>query len=324
MGMFSMFYGLYGSYWFPFLNENRGPVLLDLLLDGGWQTFLYTSARFSYPEFDRTLFQRIPRSELHEGDPGLAGWQNDRRNVDRLLADLDARDPQRPFFAFMFFESPHARYYFPEEAVIRRPYLEDFNYATTDVAANIGLIKNRYINACHHLDGQFARVLDWLTERGLLDSTIVVITGDHGEEFMEKGHWGHNASFVDEQIRVPLVLWVPGRAPSVDERMSSHVDIAPTVMALLGVTNPPADYSLGHDLFGGDRPSQSVVADWDRLACVSHAGKAILPVRYNSFGRSVTLGPDDVALEGAAEARFLAAERPRLAAVMRNLARFGR
>ena len=95
-------------------------------------------------------------------------------------------------------------------------------------------------------------------------------------------------------------------------------------MTQLGVTNPPADYSLGNDLFGAERPEHSVVADWDRLACVSRAGKAILPVNYNAFGANRSLGPDDVELEGAAEASFLAGERPQLTAVMKNLARFSR
>jgi hypothetical protein len=324
MGMFSMFYGLYGSYWFSFLNETRGPALIDLLLDAGYQTSIYTSARFTYPEFDRTIFRRIPTAELHEGDEKLAGWENDRRNVTQLLGDIEHRDPARPFFAFMFFESPHAQYYFPEESVIRRPYLENFNYAITDFAANIGLIKNRYVNACHHLDSQFARVFESLEKQGLLDSTIVVVTGDHGEQFMEKGHWGHHATFVDEEVRVPLVIWAPGRPPLRETRMSSHLDIVPTVMTLLGVTNPPADYSLGHDLFGGDRPEKCVIADWDRLACVSREGKAILPVNYQTFGRSQALGPDDVALEGAAEADFLASQRGDLVSVMRNLSRFSR
>jgi membrane-anchored protein YejM (alkaline phosphatase superfamily) len=139
--------------------------------------------------------------------------------VTRLLADIDGRDPARPFFAFMFFESPHAQYYFPEESVIRRPYLKNFNSATTDIAANIGLIKNRYINACHHLDSQFERVLTQL-QGGLLDSTIVIIASD--QEFMEGPE--ACASFVDEQIRVPLVIWARPAA-RVETRMSSHLDI---------------------------------------------------------------------------------------------------
>ncbi len=324
MGMFSMFYGLYGSYWFAFLNETRGPALVDLLLDANYQTAIYTSARFTYPEFDKTIFQRIPTAELHEGDPALAGWQNDRANVTHLLADIDGRDPARPFFAFMFFESAHAQYWFPEESVIRRPYLTNFNYAITDYAAHIDEIKNRYVNACHHLDGQLARVFEHLERAGLLDSTIVIVTGDHGEQFMEKGHWGHHASFVDEEVRVPLVIRAPGAAPRRDTHTSSHLDIVPTLMTMLGVTNPPDDYSLGHDLFGGERPDGCVIADWDRLACVSSAGKAILPVSYQSLAGSEALGPGDTPLEGRERADFLASRRHELVAVMRNLSRFRR
>jgi membrane-anchored protein YejM (alkaline phosphatase superfamily) len=65
MGMFSMFYGIYGSYWFSFLNETRGPALVDLMLDANYQPALYTSAVFSYPEFDKTSSgaSRSPGSE---------------------------------------------------------------------------------------------------------------------------------------------------------------------------------------------------------------------------------------------------------------------
>jgi hypothetical protein len=47
---------------------------------------------------------------------------------------------------FMFFESPHARYYFPEESILRKNYLQEFNYATMDLEKDIQLIKNRYID----------------------------------------------------------------------------------------------------------------------------------------------------------------------------------
>ena len=221
--LFSMFYGLYGNYWFSFLNERRGPVIMDILLRDGYQMDMFSSANFSYPEFDQTIFAQIPRKLLHdrkELPPGL-GWQHDRENVTRMLDFMDKRQPGRPFMTFMFFESPHARYYFPPESVIRKPYLEDFNYATMNLKRDIGLIKNRYINSCHHLDSQYGRIIKYLEERGLLDSTIVILTGDHGEEFMEKGHWGHNSTFNEEQTRVPMVLWMPGVAPRQVDRMTS-------------------------------------------------------------------------------------------------------
>src|SRR4030095_12363055 len=101
---------------------------------------------------------------------------------------------------------------------------EEMNYATMDLERDMGLIKNRYINSCRHLDTQIERILKYLDEKGLMSSTIVLITGDHGEEFMEHGRWGHNSTFSEEQIRVPFVLWVPGRQPEEVNRMSSHLD----------------------------------------------------------------------------------------------------
>ncbi|MCD6304212.1 MAG: sulfatase-like hydrolase/transferase, partial [Planctomycetes bacterium] len=217
MGMFGMFYGLYGCYWFPMLSANRGPVLFDVLRKAGYQFDCHTSQSFTYPEFNRTVFVDIPEKDLHVIGSGAPGWQRDRRNVANMLAWLDGREANRPFFQFMFFESPHARYYFPPENAIRKPYMKDFNYADLGAIARDPklqqLVKNRYINACNHLDGQLGRVIDGLRRRGLLDSTIVVITGDHGEEFWERGRWGHAAdSFHEKHMRVPLIIHVPGRA----------------------------------------------------------------------------------------------------------------
>ncbi|MEJ2132992.1 MAG: DUF3413 domain-containing protein, partial [Gammaproteobacteria bacterium] len=92
MGMFSMFYGLYGSYWFSFLNETRSPAMLDVLVDGGYDMRAFTSAKFTFPEFDKTIFSRFPSEHLREGDPAKYGWENDRANVTELIRSIDQRD----------------------------------------------------------------------------------------------------------------------------------------------------------------------------------------------------------------------------------------
>ena len=108
---------------------------------------------------------------------------------------------------------------------------------------DIDQLKNRYINASHHVDLQISKILKTLEQQNLRDSTIVVITGDHGEEFMEKGHWGHNAGFHEEQIRTPMILHIPGTKPQVVKKLTSHVDIIPTLLPLFGVTNPVSEYA---------------------------------------------------------------------------------
>ena len=321
--LFSMFYGLYGNYWFSFLNERRGPVIMDILLRDGYQMDMFSSANFSYPEFDQTIFAQIPRKLLHdrkELPPGL-GWQHDRENVTRMLDFMDKRQPGRPFMTFMFFESPHARYYFPPESVIRKPYLEDFNYATMNLKRDIGLIKNRYINSCHHLDSQYGRIIKYLEERGLLDSTIVILTGDHGEEFMEKGHWGHNSTFNEEQTRVPMVLWMPGVAPRQVDRMTSHLDIPATVLPLLGVTTPAENYSLGFNLLGPEVRKFTILGDWSTIAYVDGENKATFGYTGISMNPKVTTR-NDVVVENP-EA-FYQTHRPVLVQIMKELTRFGK
>ncbi|MBN2211193.1 MAG: sulfatase-like hydrolase/transferase [Sedimentisphaerales bacterium] len=296
MGMFSMFYGLYGNYWFSMLPEMRSPVLMDVLLDDNYQMKMFTSAKFSYPEFDRTIFARIPSENLTEGKKGMFGWENDRQNVSQLLDFIDHRDSGRPFMAFMFFESPHANYYFPPESVIRENYLKDFNYASMNLKEDMPGIFNRYVNSCHHLDSQFQRVFDYLSEHHLLDSTIVVATGDHGEEFMEKGHWGHNSTFVDEQTRTPLVLHFPGKPAEVYTGLSSHLDIPPMVLSQLGVMNPPGEYCLGYDLIDGQPRTFSVIASWDSLCYVNQDFKMNIPMKLYRLKKQQLTLPDDTLL----------------------------
>jgi membrane-anchored protein YejM (alkaline phosphatase superfamily) len=290
-GMFSLFYGLYGSDWFHFLDEVRGPVLFDELIARGYDLEMFTSARFTYPEFESTVFAAVPNDRLHEKNADRTeGWKRDRENVEELLASLERRDRNRPFMRFMFFESPHANYYFPPESVVKKPYLEDFNYLTTDPDSARVLLKNRYLNACHHLDSQLERIFQYLEREGLLESTIVVVTGDHGEEFMDSGRWGHNSQFSDAQIRVPLVIRMPQRAPETVQRLTSHLDVAPTVLAALGIENDPSDFSLGHDLFGSFERSFVVVSDWNQIAYIDEQLSATFT--FSGFGKRATVVRD--------------------------------
>jgi membrane-anchored protein YejM (alkaline phosphatase superfamily) len=237
------------------------------------------------------VFAAVPNDRLHEKNADRTeGWKRDRENVEELLASLERRDRNRPFMRFMFFESPHANYYFPPESVVKKPYLEDFNYLTTDLDSARVLLKNRYLNACHHLDSQLERIFQYLEREGLLESTIVVVTGDHGEEFMDSGRWGHNSQFSDAQIRVPLVIRMPQRAPETVQRLTSHLDVAPTVLAALGIENDPSDFSLGHDLFGSFERSFVVVSDWNQIAYIDEQLSATFT--FSGFGKRATVVRD--------------------------------
>jgi membrane-anchored protein YejM (alkaline phosphatase superfamily) len=324
MSIFAMFYGLYSPYWFSFLDERRSPVIMDVLQDQNYQFGLFTSAKFSYPEFNKTVFVNIPDEFLHEFHR-LEYWERDRKNVSDLLDFIKKRDPSRPFMTFMFFESPHARYYFPKVSIIRENYLKDFNYAAMsleDIKKNSELIFNRYVNACYHLDSQYDRILNLLEKEKLLQDTIVIITGDHGEEFMEKGRWGHNSEYHEEQIKVPLVIYIPNSGNSVIDRMVSHLDVSPTILPLLGVKNDPGDYSLGYNLFGSHRREYTVVGDWDSIGLITHRYKARFPLRNILAFQTKLTTKNDIAVKEVE--KFYDEHQDVLMEIMRSFNKFGR
>jgi len=322
MGMFSLFSGLSGNYWFSFLHEERGAALIDVLMQQNYQLRLFTSQSFSYPEFDRTLFTKVPKQNML-ADNVDSGWVSDQRNVGRVLDFLKTRDTSKPFMVFMFFESPHAKYYFPESSVIRQDYLQDMNYATMSVdnlKENIHLIKNRYINSVHHLDQQWGRIWEYVQQAGLLENTVIIATGDHGEEFMEKGRWGHNSEFTEEQVKPPLVMWVPGQSPRVDDRLSSHMDVTATLMPLLGVKNPASDYSLGFSLLDAPARDFTIISDWDRIAYVDKDAKIYVPFSAKGFWKQRLTDVNDKQIDNPEQ--ILDAKQAQIRQVMQKISRF--
>jgi membrane-anchored protein YejM (alkaline phosphatase superfamily) len=292
MGLFSMFYGLYSPYWYSFERQRVAPVLMDFLRDRNYQLALHTSQSFDYPELRHTVFTGVPEQHMQEiktGEP----WQRDRQNISDIIAKLEHRDRQRPFYGFMFFESTHAPYTFPDTAVIRTSYEKDLNYIKMNLQQNIEQIHARYINAAHHIDQEVGRLIAHLKQSGMMDNTIVLFTGDHGEEFMEKGHWGHghNRSFPEEQIRVPLVMHIPGKPAEVIEHRTSHLQIAPTLLGMLGVKTDPRHYSSAGSLF--DPAPYFVAGDYNYMTVFDTNFKISFPFTGSDFFRYTVLDAED-------------------------------
>jgi membrane-anchored protein YejM (alkaline phosphatase superfamily) len=119
---------------------------------------------------------------------------------------------------------------------------------------------NDYRNSIHYVDELVGRLLDDLESSGALENTIVVITSDHGEEFNDNkaNYWGHTSNFTGYQTRVPMIVYMPGKAPREVHEATAHVDIPPTLLIEgLGCGQDVDAYSNGRDLFGpqdGERP----------------------------------------------------------------------
>ena len=109
-------------------------------------------------------------------------------------------------------------------------------------------LRGLYDGEVEYLDGCFGTLVDGLATRGLRDDTAVILLADHGEGFFEHGSLGHAFGHWFEVTQVPLVLWVPGltdKEVTVDT-VVSHVDVAPTILDLLGL--PPEPRMQGQSL----------------------------------------------------------------------------
>lgn len=279
-GLFGLFYGLYGSYWSSFMHAAREPLLMQRIRELDYELDIRTSAAFTYPEFDQTLFAGLSEPQLQVADEALSAWERDAFNTQALQQFLQNRPGQRPFFSFYFLESTHAPYSFPEEAALVPDYQRDVDYtelSRESLARDIKPLFNRYRNAAHWVDEQVGRIHTTLQQQGLLENTIVIITGDHGEEFMEQGAWGHNSTFVEEQVRVPLVVLWPGRAAGRHDRLTSHLDLGTTLLRELGAPQDGSSYTLGRHLLDDAARDHVVVSDWHSVGLVTPQLKYRIP-----------------------------------------------
>ncbi|HCT27943.1 MAG TPA: hypothetical protein DIW85_17270 [Stenotrophomonas sp.] len=289
-GLFGLLYGLPGGYWPSMLDEQRGSQLFQVLGQQGYDLHLYGSAPLYSPEFDRTVFADV-RDQLHQGPPALKSDGRDRAIISALQQDIRASQAaQHPWFGFVFLDSTHAPYHMPD----------GYPPVATPMAADIDFLKfgpehdptpelNRYRTAVHYADSLIGSLLDDLRAQGLAEDTIVLVTGDHAEEFndLKLNYWGHNGNFSDYQLQVPFVLHWPGKAAGHDARTSSHEDWVPTLMRhALGCENALTDYSTGQDLLAEPQGTRALVVEsWSQRA-VRH-GDAIYV--FDKFGNATAL-----------------------------------
>jgi arylsulfatase A-like enzyme len=101
----------------------------------------------------------------------------------------------------------------------------------------VSFLRDLYDEEIRHTDAGIGRLLGSLRHRGLDDETLVVVVGDHGEEFVEHGGLGHTRTLYDEVLRVPLIIRGPAslRGPRSVDGPVSLVALMPTLLDLMDV-----------------------------------------------------------------------------------------
>ncbi|MBI4706087.1 MAG: sulfatase-like hydrolase/transferase [Deltaproteobacteria bacterium] len=189
--------------------------------------------------------------------PGLSADNVTDRNItspqhaDLAIAMLsDPKTTAGQFFAWFHFMDPHEQY-MPHD----------------DVAPCGSRPRDRYDGEILFADRHIGRLLDFVNAQPWGGRTAIVITSDHGEAFGEKGAGRHGFELWEAMVRVPLFLAIPGVAPRRIDVPRSAIDLAPTILELMGL--PPHPGFQGHSLLAeirGELPPEprDVVVDLPR------------------------------------------------------------
>jgi arylsulfatase A-like enzyme len=182
---------------------------------------------------------------------------------DKVVArglELVAKHKDEPFFLYLGTIDTHVpwRAYEPwvsrYDAVNGVPYRGKFKRVATAGGVNVSFMLSRtapeprdaarldaiYASDVSFQDEQLGKLLARLEAWGILDETMIIVTGDHGEEFWEHGIGGHGGSLHEPVVHVPMLVWYPPLFPhTVVDEGTEGVDIFPTIVDALGLALPP-------------------------------------------------------------------------------------
>ena len=251
-GIFGLFYGIAGTYWDAFLRNSIPSLFVTTLQKENYNIGIFTSAKITAPEFDRTAFVTIKNLRISSKDGTAAS--RDQQITDDWLAWYKNRDASKPSFSFLFYDAPHA-YDFPDDFPVKFKPIGDLNYMTLNNETDPLPIFNRYKQSVYYVDFLLQNIYEELEKSGTLDDTLIIITGDHSQEMNDNklGFWGHNGNYTDAQTKVPFIIIGANELENLKNnanKLTSHEDVVPTLMKhYLHVKNDISDYSTGYDLF---------------------------------------------------------------------------
>lgn len=172
----------------------------------------------------------------------------------------------KPFFLLVHYFDPHLVYDPPQP--FRRRFADPQDQNTTDYifgtiqditelrrnqtcpsADEVARLEKLYDGEIAYTDSEVGKLIKGIFQRGLDKNTVIVITADHGEEFLEHGGFEHGHTLYDELLHVPLIIRDPDTIKSFNETKAKPtrvpatvrlIDIAPTLCEFAGIAKDPA------------------------------------------------------------------------------------
>jgi arylsulfatase A-like enzyme len=173
----------------------------------------------------------------------------------------DPANTQGRFFAWYHFLDPHDQY-------LRHPGVELFGHKARDL----------YDGEVAFTDSYIGKLLAFVEKQPWAARTAVIISADHGEVFGEHGQFRHAFELWEPLVRVPLMFVVPGAEPKHIDFKRSHIDLAPTILDLMGISPEGMEgRSLVPEIYGTVKPEERDIvidlprtSDSDRRRCIIH------------------------------------------------------
>ncbi|WP_305402606.1 DUF3413 domain-containing protein [Photobacterium leiognathi] len=248
-GVFGLLYGLPSGYANSIRAEKKSPILLNTLQNRGYRFGLFSGENFELPIYREAIFANTKLATTDSEHPDQV--PSDAHAIKDWQHWFNQQKQGQPWFSFLELTSvqqfKEGEHYKPRFT----PSLGS-NAINEEGVDSTLLLKNSYRNAAYHIDEMLGRVFADLKAKGVLNNTIVVIASNHGTEFNETGNntWGSGSNYSKYQIKVPLIIHWPDHAAQEVTRLTSNLDVVPTVMeSLLNVATAPSNYSSGVSLF---------------------------------------------------------------------------
>jgi len=226
----------------------RLTTFVELLHGLGWQTAMWSDNPNITPPVGFAQGAESFRDYFHE--PCHA---EDCGRIDEILSDVDGwfaeeRDSDRPFCLYVHVMDAHYPYEPPPEfrgrfdtspsdLQLTGPVVQDYMTGKRSeenlTPARLQSLVDRYDEELLAVDHHLGRFIERVRREH--PNTVIVLSGDHGEEFMEHGNLGHSHALWQELVHVPLVLWAPGIDPARIATQVRLMDVCPTILELVGL-----------------------------------------------------------------------------------------
>jgi len=169
--------------------------------------------------------------------------------INKLVFSWLDKHYQSPFYLFINYYDAHAPYLPPEEYSLL--FREDENPEITESERRKRHLLSQYDGEIAYLDDQMRKLFEKLKGLNIYDTTMIIVTADHGEFFGEHDFWGHLHELYQEVIKIPLIIKYPSSYPQKGVYLNrvSLVDIVPTLLNFLELPLP--EDLQGVNLFEG-------------------------------------------------------------------------